>query len=171
MNDDLIEEQAAPRRLRRRLPGNPASAVYGTIVSAGLIAGEATSHRSTAVVVLLMLGTLLVFWAAHTYADLLGGGVTDEPGKHHKWRSVLREEWPIVESGALPAVILVVAALFGASRESAALAALISAVAELCGWAALACRRMDLGWRHSVVYVLGAGGLGLAIIVLKVLLH
>ena len=162
---------ATARPARRRRPGNPASAVYGTIVSAGLIAGEATSRRSTAAVVGLMAGTLIVFWAAHAYADLLGGRVVDEPGTSRPWRSVLRAEWPIVESGVLPATVLVVTAAFGASRETAVLAALASAVAELCGWAALACRRMQLDRRQSIAAVLGAGALGLAIIALKVALH
>ena len=171
MTDDLLATDVPRRPSRRRLPGNPASAVYGTIVSAGLIAGEATSHRSTAAVVLLMVGTLLVFWAAHTYADLLGGGAVEDPGHRRQWRSVLREEWPIVESGFLPAAILVVTTAIGASKETAALAALVSAVAELGGWAALSCRRLELGRRQSVGYILGAAALGTAIIALKVALH
>ena len=152
------------------MPGNPAGAIYGTIVTAGLVVptGE---HHEVYPTALLILGTVAGFWIAHAYTDLLGGvierGTVETTGLGH----ALRVEWPIVESALLPLTALLITHWVGASDEAAAEAALVVAVLELLGWAWLATRRANLPVRKRLPYLLVSAVLGIAIIVLKAALH
>ena len=71
----------------------------------------------------------------------------------------------------LPIVGLVAGRIFGFSRSNSFLLALIVAVLELAGWAALAGRRHQLPLAQRVVAIVSACAFGLLIIALKVALH
>lgn len=157
---------------RRRLPGNPASAIYGTLVTAGVLAARGAGDRDLAELCLTVGGTLLVFWLGHAYTDLLGGVVaTGRQAGPAALLHALRVEWPIVESGVLPVAATLLARGAGASSNTAVLAGLLVAVVEICLWAVLAGRRLQLTLFARLSYVLVSGLLGLAIIALKALLH
>ena len=161
---------AVPGWLRRRANGNPASAIYGTIVAAAAVAAEGAGGHDTATTLGAMVASLAVFWIAHAYTDALGRRVEGERFAG-LLRQLLREEWPIVESGLPLAIVLLAGAGLGASVGVSATAALVAAVLELFGWAALACRRAGFGGLRAVGYVLGAGVLGVAVIALKYAIH
>ncbi len=163
---------AAGRPGRRQLAGNPASAIYGTIVTAGLLATERAGDHGVARLTISVTATLLVFWLAHAYTDLLGGAITHgrPTGRSGLWHA-LRVEWPIVESGVLPIAALLIADAAGAAGPGAVLAALVTAVVEMCGWAVLASRRMDLELLPRLTFVVASGLFGVAIIVLKAVIH
>ena len=156
---------------RRTLPGNPASAVYGTVLVAGQLAVESDTERSPALMLLGLVGTVVVFWIAHAYTDSLGAAISADHSGLHSLRHTLRAEWPIVESGALPAIILLVAAAAGAHPSTGALLALVVAVVQLIGWALLAARRAGLSGARRLTYTAAAGLLGLVIVGLKYALH
>lgn len=121
--------------------------------------------------VLGLVGTVLVFWIAHAYTDSLGAAISADDSGSHSLRHTLRAEWPIVESGALPVVILLVAAAAGADPSTGALLAMIAAAVELVGWALLAARRAGLTGVRRLSYTAVAGLLGVLIIGLKYALH
>jgi hypothetical protein len=157
---------------RRQLSGNPASAIYGTLVTAGVLVARGAGDRDVVELCLTVGGTLLVFWLGHAYTDLLGGAVaTGQRTGPAALIHALRVEWPIVESGVLPVAATLLARGAGASANSAVLAGLLIAVVEICLWAVLAGRRLQLTPLARVSYVIVSGLLGLAIIALKALLH
>lgn len=159
------------RLTRRRFSGEPTSAIYGTILAAGLLVGHG-AQLGTAASLEALAVTLAVFWIAHAYTDVLGAGAkTGSPLTLAGCRHALRVQWPIVEAGIPPAVALVLAVSAGASVDAAVLAALAVSTVDLLGWGALAARRMGLAARQAVPYTAVAGLLGLGIVALKVAIH
>jgi hypothetical protein len=152
--------------------GNPASAIYGAIVTAGLLATEDAGHNGVLDLVMSVAGTLLVFWLAHAYTDMMGGLITKGlGGERPNLVRALGEEWPIVGSGLPPLLALVIARAAGATVSTAVTVALIAAVVELSGWAFLAGRPMELTHWRLATFVIASGGLGVVIIILKSLVH
>jgi hypothetical protein len=83
----------------------------------------------------------------------------------------LRDEWPVVQSAAPPALALLLAALGVWSRDSGVTIALWLGVVALAGWGAFIGRRARYSWPATAVWAAFSGALGVAIIVLKLSLH
>ena len=162
------QRQRAPgRRGRRR-----ASGIYGSILTAAIIA--AAGGLSTAALAVSVFVTLLVYWLAEGYAELLGEQA--EGGKLPTWASIrgaLDSNWPMVSACYLPLLALVLARLAGASALTAANVGLIVAIVLLTihGW--LAGRSAELSGRPLLAATSVAVLLGIVMILLKnfVLLH
>ena len=82
----------------RTFAGDPSNAIYGTIIVAGLLVGEESTHHSILAVVLTIIATLVVFWMAHAYAHVLGGAAGTGGPTRLAIGHTLRAEWPIVET-------------------------------------------------------------------------
>ena len=159
-----------PVRLRQEDEESTASGIYGTLVSAAVMA---SSHAETAGAVIAGVAvTLLVYWAAERYARLVAERIHQERGL--TWREFahkLGEGWELVTASTLPLAVLAVFVARGASLTSAVFAGLTTSTVLLClaGW------EIGHGGRLSVlertVLVLVAGGFGALMIVLKSLLH
>ena len=113
-------------RGRRRAAG-----IYGTVVTAAVIAAGGGQLRTTALAVTVVV-TLVVYWLAEEYAELLG----EHTRAGHLpsvaiVRSSLAGAWPMVTASFLPLAALLVARLLGASSVDAAWFALSTAVALL----------------------------------------
>lgn len=153
---------------RRRAAG-----IYGTVVTAAII-DTAGGHVSTTQLVVAVIVTLLVYWAAEQYADLLGEHA--EAGRLPRWPAVkaqLAVSWPMVAASYIPLLALVLARLAGASNDDAATVGVAIALVLLVyhGWSAG--RAARLRGKSLLAATLMAGGLGVVMIVLKeiVLLH
>jgi hypothetical protein len=162
-------------------PGTPAVAsgrrraagIYGAIITAAIIAA-AGGKLPTLALAISVLVTLLVYWIAEEYAEVLGEQAT---GGHLPTResvlSALTSTWPMVSASYIPLLALVVTRLAGASPTTAANVGLVVAVLLLIyhGWSAGRASQLH-GWRLAGA-VLTAAALGLVMVVLKdlVLLH
>ncbi|MFE7191522.1 hypothetical protein [Kitasatospora sp. NPDC057541] len=165
---------------RRRVPGPPgpgpegsaqrtdyAGAVYGSMLAASVIAASTLSgpHPRLSLILLLVI-TGLVFWAAHVYAHVAGQREAGRQVTRRQVREVGRHEWPIVEAAALPALAVLVSPWLGTGEN--AWLALGVAVAQQVGWAGLGARRAGATPRQ----VLAEGAvnllLGLVIVAAKV---
>jgi hypothetical protein len=152
---------AEPSPHRRRGPG-----IYGTIITAAVLAVAGPSESGTDLAVSVLV-TLLVYWVAEQYSDLLG----DLHGGHlPSWRSVgsaLRGSWGMVSASFFPLGALLFAELLGASTTIAANVGLAMAVLLLMvyAWQAGHAARLT-GWRLTIVTSLAAV-LGLLMVVLK----
>ncbi|MFB6890995.1 hypothetical protein ACFCX4_16985 [Kitasatospora sp. NPDC056327] len=116
--------------------------------------------------ILLLVITGLVFWAAHVYAHVAG---QREAGRQVTWRqvrSVGRHEWPIVEAAALPALAVLVSPWLG-SGENAWLALGVAVAQQVC-WASLGARRAGATPRQVVAEGTVNLLLGLVIVAAKV---
>jgi hypothetical protein len=137
---------AAGNAGRRRAAG-----IYGAIITAAILAA-AGGHVPTVALVVSVVVTLLVYWLAEEYAELLGeqatGGIL--PSRAYI-RAALAATWPMVSASYLPllALMLLIAHAWIAGHA-----------ARLRGW--------QLMFAVSV-----AAALGLTMVVLKdlVLLH
>jgi len=162
-------------------PGTPAVAsgrrraagIYGAIITAAIIAA-AGGKLPTLALAISVLVTLLVYWVAEEYAEVLGEQVTGgELPTMASIRAALSSTWPMVSASYLPLLALVVARLAGASASTAANYGLVAAILLLTfhGWSAGRASRLR-GWQLAGVTAIAAA-LGLVMVVLKdiVLIH
>lgn len=159
---------AAGKTGRRR-----ASGIYGAIITAAIV-DTAGGRLSTAALVVSVVITLLVYWLAEEYAELLG---EQAAGGRLPTRAYVREAlaatWPMVSASFLPLLALVLARLAGASASVAANIGLVAAIVLLIAHGWLAARAAKLrGWRLLFAVSIAAA-LGLVMIALKdlVLVH
>jgi len=153
---------------RRRAAG-----IYGAIITAAIIAAAGGKLPTVALAVSVLV-TLLVYWIAEEYAEVLGEQAT---GGHLPTRASVRyaltSTWPMVSASYIPLLALVVTRAAGASSTAAANVGLGIAVLLLIyhGWSAGRASQLH-GWRLAGA-VLTAAGLGLVMVALKdlVLLH
>ena len=163
-------EEAGPkaRAGRRR-----ASGIYGAIITAAILATAGNELHTYALVVTVVV-TLLVYWLAEEYAELLGEQV--EGGMVPTWqyiRRALAATWPMVTASFAPLLVLVLARLAGASILVADNVGLVMAIVLLVihGWSAA--RSAQLRRWQLVFATAVAAALGLVMVALKdlVLLH
>jgi hypothetical protein len=126
--------QRAGAHQRRRSAG-----IYGSIVTAAILAAAGDYLRTRVLAVSVVL-TLLVYWIAEEYAELLGEQV--EGGRLPTWRrvrSALATTWPMVCASFAPLLALALARVAGASGPDAANVGLAAAVVLLMfhAWSAV----------------------------------
>jgi len=158
---------------RKNLGRRRAAGIYGAIVTAAIL-DTAGGHVSTAALVISVVVTLLVYWLAEEYAEVLGEQVE---GGRLPSRAYIREAltatWPMVSASYAPLLALVLARLAGVSPLTAANVGLAAALILLTfhGW--LAGRAAQLhSWQLFFATSIAAA-LGLVMILLKdlVLVH
>jgi hypothetical protein len=159
---------AAENQGRRRAAG-----IYGAIITAAIL-DTAGGHVSTAALVVSVVVTLLVYWIAEEYAEVLGEqAAAGHLPNRASIQGALMSTWPMVTASYLPLLAVVLAAVAGASELTAANVGLVVAVVLLTvhGW--LAGRAAQLQGRKLLVATSVAAGLGLVMILLKdlVLIH
>jgi hypothetical protein len=166
---------AEPRQMpSATTPGRRrAAGIYGAIITAAVLAASGNSLPTRALVVAVVV-TLLVYWVAEEYAELLGEQVTG--GHLPTWaytRGALAGTWPMVTASYLPLLALVLARVAGASASASSNVGLAAAVVLLIfhGWSAGRASQLR-GWQLAGTTSVAAA-LGLVMIALKdlVLLH
>jgi hypothetical protein len=149
-------------RSRRRAAG-----IYGTIITAAILAA-AGAHLPTLPLAVSVVVTLLVYWVAEEYAELLAEQV--EGGRLPTWphvRAALAATWPMVTASYLPLLALVLASFAGASLAAAANTGLTVAVVLLVIHAWSAGRAAHLQGRQLLVITSVAAVLGIVMVLLK----
>lgn len=167
--DGDIQREPATNNLGRRR----AAGIYGAIVTAAVL-DTVGGHVSTTALVVSVVVTLLVYWLAEEYAEVLGGRVEGGRLPSRKYiLEALAATWPMISASFAPLVALVLARLAGASDLTAANVGLVVAVLLLTlhGWLASRAARLR-GW-HLFFATSIAAALGLVMILLKdlVLVH
>ncbi len=141
--------------------------IYGTIITAAVLAaaGKAEGIADVAITVLV---TLVVYWLAEQYSELLGDQL--HLGHLPSWRAVgsgLAATRSMVSASFIPLAAVVLARLARAPMTLAVNLGLVAAVLTLIVYAWLAGRSAELrGWRLVAVAALAAV-LGLVMIALK----
>ncbi len=153
---------------RRRAAG-----IYGAIITAAVIAAAGSKLPTLALAVSIVV-TLMVYWIAEEYAEILGEHVAGGrlPSREYI-RAALASTWPMVTASYVPLLALVVARLAGASAAVAANVGLAMTIVLLTyhGWSAGHASGLH-GWRLAGA-TSTATALGLVMVVLKlfVLVH
>ncbi|MFF8260165.1 hypothetical protein [Streptomyces virginiae] len=151
--------------------GDYAGAVYGSLLAASVVVGAGTLGSYPRVqLIALLLGTAVVFWAAHVFARHFGARLAGRLS----WRVVrrtAREERPIIEAAVPPAVAVAVSPLFDLGPQGIVWLALLVALAGQVGWATVAAQRAGASRRLMAVAGVVNLLLGLVIVLLKVALQ
>ena len=84
MNAAGFDSDARLRRYPWVLRALNAEAVYGTVLTAGLISAFSLYNPGLPVLIAQTVGTVLVFWRAHVYAEIVGNWEIS-------WREGVRE--------------------------------------------------------------------------------
>jgi hypothetical protein len=148
-----------------------ASSIYGTIVTAAVLA-TGGNQLSTAALEATVLVTLLVYWLAEQYAELLGRHTHEGrlPAASQVGAS-LRESWPMVSASFLPLATLLVARVCGASTLGAASIALVATVILLVIHGHAAGKSAGLEGVRLAAVTAAAGLLGIMMVALKALIQ
>jgi glutathione S-transferase len=84
------------------------AAVYGSVLAAALLGAMREQHVGPRELTLSLVASMLVFWLAHAWSELIGervaaGRLFDET----RIRQIARAEWPLVEAAIVPAIAVV----------------------------------------------------------------
>ena len=147
--------------------------VYGTItvlVAIGAINGQKLTSGRNAIVIIL--GTALATWLAHTFAAVIGIHVRERRVvTRHETMTEFRHSWRVV-TAAFPATVacaLAQAGLF--SLRFALVASIVMGVLALIIVAIWAATRSDFTPLGVVAYAAGATGIGLVIVAIEIAIH
>jgi hypothetical protein len=149
---------------RRRSAG-----IYGTIVASAVLAAGG-GHLRTVPLAVAVVVTLLVYWAAEGYAEILGEHA--HGGRLPTWghvRASLVAIWPMVTASYIPLLSMLAARVLGADTKTAATVALMVAIGLLLvqGWAGG--KALQLRGARLLAVTLIAGGFGVMMILLKLI--
>jgi len=149
-----------------------AGAIYGTILATTVVAAAGTHPESLARTTLLVLGTSVVFWLAHVYAvEVAARLVAGRPLERREVLGVARAEWPMLQS-AWPVVAALLLGVVGVLEpERAVDVAMAVGIGALFLYGVVIGRQESSSWRRILLNGLAVGGFGLAILVLKVVVH
>ncbi|MEV5505487.1 hypothetical protein [Streptomyces orinoci] len=145
-----------------------AGAIYGALLAASVIAGTAGfGPFSRLGLVLLLLVTGLVFWAAHVYARLAGERAHGQLLTRGEIRHTAGQEWPVVQAAVPPALAVAISPLLGLGLAGTAWFALGVALVEQVAWASVAAARAGASPRLVALSGLVNLVLGLVIVAAK----
>jgi hypothetical protein len=148
------------------------AAVYGSFLAASVIGVGYESGASARSISVSLFGSMLVFWTAHVWSEVIGErirlGPTFGPSDV---RFIARREWPLVEAGVVPALLLALAWIGVVSRETGVRLALAAAIVQVVAWGFAAGRRAGGSIGASVVLAAGEGVLAILLLVAERFVH
>ena len=162
----------APGSTGSLLRFDAAGLLYGAVVSAATLGVLAGSHESTRVAV-ATLGVLLVYWSAHVYIHSFSKQLKGvHPGLFVKrTKDSAREEVGVLVGGLPALAVYVILVAAGVEPPTAGYISLFFVVVLLVTVAYLGALRVGLSHRIALVEAAGAGSFGVAIVLMKALLH
>ncbi len=155
---------------------NPRGTIYGTIAVGLVIAAEEPSKETYLRVLIAAAVAVVTYWLAHGYAAWVGerlrqGTDPDQGWSIRRLGHALRDEWPIIEGGAIPLAVLLVAWAVGAPLATAITADLWAAAGALAAFELAGGLRQRLRPSHLLANAAFGLLLGAALFGVKVLLH
>lgn len=148
------------------------AAVYGSFLAASVIGVTYESGTGARTMTASLLGSMLVFWAAHVWSEVVGGRIG--LGEAFTPRDALlsaRREWPLVEAAALPSILLALAWAGAWSRETGVGLALAAALVQVVSWGFAAGRRAGGSRLTAAVLAVGEGMLAVLLLAAERLIH
>ena len=148
------------------------AAVYGSFLTASVIRVAYESGAVARAMTASLLGSMLVFWAAHVWSEVVGERI--RLGKAFRAREMLsieRREWPLVEAAAAPSILLGLAWADAWSRETGASLALVAALVQVLVWGFAAGRHAGGSRLAAVALAAGEGALVVLLFTAERLVH
>jgi len=147
-----------------------APGIYGTIISGSVLAAV-DDGQSVWTVAFAMFVTVLVYWLAERYSELLAAHVRAELITIGEIKRAARVGWPMVEATYTPVLVLAAVGLLGGGTPAAVTVALFYTAGLLVALGWVAGRRNGQSGLALVATVAFAGGLGIVMVLLKFALH
>ena len=149
-----------------------AGAIYGTILATTVVAAASTHPESLGRTTLLVLGTSVVFWVAHVYAvEVAARLVAGRPLERGEVVGLARAQWPMLQS-AWPILGTLLLGVVGVLDPVRAIdVAMAVGIGALFTYGVLIGRQERATWPRVLLNGLAVGSLGLAVLLLKVLVH
>jgi hypothetical protein len=174
MRSPAAQRPDAPwvKRILALILENPGDAVYGAIAVGALLAAETPRQETYAKTIAAVIITLVLYWLAHSYADLAGerlrsgGRLTAQA-----LLATMLRELPILIGAAIPLVTLLLCWIVGTGLSAAVLAAVWTSAGIILGIELAAGLRGRLRGRQLLSQALVGALLGSLIILLRGVLH
>jgi hypothetical protein len=151
-------------------PHRLAAGTYGLVIGAAVLVAAGGS-RSLSVTLTEVAVSLVVYWLAEAYAEVLGHHAAGErlglAGVGH----LLRQGLAMIELSLLPVLALVIGYAAGLSLRSATTVAVALTAVLLTGLGLLAGVRFERSVAARIGTAVGAGLVGVLMVALKVSLH
>lgn len=166
------------RRLLRQLrdfadpEGNPAEVIYGTLLAAVVLATKTHKDVTGAAIFWSAVGALVLYWLAHVYADVIGAQLKTR--RRPSWRTIVHagaEHWSRLRASLIPVLFFEIVRLAHGSVNTSVLSALWLTVALVGAWGATAAFRSGARGLALAVETLVCVGLGVLVVVLKIVFH
>ena len=149
-----------------------AGGIYGTIVVAGLLAATGPDDDPEIwPTALWVTVTVLVFWLAHSWSLSIARRATGIDTESRSLGRSLANHWPLMQAAFPPLAVMLLAALLGATDETAILLATLSCVVLLAGWGVLVARQEHESPFRIALTSVGCAALAALMVVLKVVIH
>jgi hypothetical protein len=152
---------------------NLASAIYGTVLATSLVAAfsEAFEYSALEIAVSVFV-TGVVFWLAHVHSRLFAERyVVRRPLTRAERMREFQAEWPMVLAVVPPTIALLLGAAGVFSRENSIDVALGVGIGALAASGLVMGRRERMGPLHVIAVTLTNVFFGVAIVVLKIIIH
>src|SRR3954454_602079 len=148
------------------------TAVYGSVLVATVAGALLHTDESAGQLTVTLAGSMLIFWLAHAWAETVGERVAEgDRFDRGRIRDIARAEWPLVEAGLLPTLLLAFAWIGPWSGHTGVALALAAAVVQLVAWGFTAAYRSAHDWHRATIVGVGDGLLGIAIVALELSIH
>ena len=141
------------------------AAVYGSFLAASVVGVAYESGAGARTMTASLLGSMLVFWAAHVWSDAVRERIAlGEALRPRDALVIARREWPLVEAAALPSLLLALAWAGAWSRGTGARPALATALVQVVAWGFAAGRRAGGSRLTATVLATGEGMLAILLL-------
>ena len=148
---------------------NVGGAVYGSIIVIAVIGAWHADTEATAMEALTStLATVVVFWFAHVYAHWVAEGIASNGDTRQQIYKALAHDWPIVQSCALPALVLLTAPCGWLTDHAAMRFAMGGGVGNLFLYGLWAARTSGRPWWRALPIASFIALMGLGIVVLEI---
>lgn len=154
-------------------PANVAGSIYGEILAMSTVATLSLDDSLSSWSLLGgLVATMLVFWLAHAYSEIVSlrvqapDGLTGVGVLH-----VLASEWPLVQAAAPGVVAVALAGLGVYERGVGVRLAIALGALSLFGWGIAIGRRSGFGWLATTAAATVTAALGVALVGLELSLH
>ncbi len=152
--------------------GNPTGAVYGTLTLGALLAAESGLRDTYLETVGSAVVTLVTYWLAHAYAELLGHRITDRTNLTvGGLGQALARDRTILQSATIPVLALLICWAAGASQETAVSVALWVCAGCLLAFELLAGLRTRARPAELLLEGCVGAAMGVGVLALRVILH
>jgi hypothetical protein len=152
--------------------GNPSEVIYGTLLAGVVLATKAHKGVTGGAIFWSAFGALVLYWAAHVYADVIGEQVKTR--KRPSWASIRHasvDDWTRLRASMIPVLFFEIVRLARGSVNASVLSALWLTVGLLGAWGAAAAFRSGARGVALVMESLVCGGLGVLVVALKIVLY